>query len=137
MLEGLAATEKLTVPLPAPLAPDVMVTNAALLTAVHGQPVVVVTATLPVPPVDVNVWFGGAMAKTHPAWLIVKTWSTTVIVALRGVSEVLAATVKLTVPLPVPLDPEVMVTNAALGTAVQAQPVVTSKLPIPPPAVND
>lgn len=37
------ATEKLTTPLPVPEAPAVTVRNAALLTAVHAQPVFVVT----------------------------------------------------------------------------------------------
>jgi hypothetical protein len=56
------ATEKLTVPFPVPLAPEVTVTNAALLTAVQGHVEVVVTAMLPVPPVSVNDWLGGAIA---------------------------------------------------------------------------
>jgi len=38
------------VPLPEPLAPDVIVMNALLLTAVQLQPACVVTVTLPVPP---------------------------------------------------------------------------------------
>src|SRR4026208_207211 len=41
-----AAIEKATVPLPEPLAPDVMVSQEALLVAVQAQPVVVVTLTL-------------------------------------------------------------------------------------------
>ena len=37
-------------PLPEPLAPDVIVMNALLLTAVQLQPACVVTVTVPVPP---------------------------------------------------------------------------------------
>ena len=37
-------------PLPEPLAPEVMVTNELLLAAVQLQPACVVTVTLPVPP---------------------------------------------------------------------------------------
>ena len=42
----------MTVPLPVPLAPDVIVIHDALLTAVHPQPLLAVTATLPDPPLD-------------------------------------------------------------------------------------
>jgi hypothetical protein len=48
----LAATEKLTTPLPDPLAPAVTLMNPALLIAVHAQPVAVVTLTVPLPPAD-------------------------------------------------------------------------------------
>ena len=47
----------------------------------------------------------------------------------------LAATVKFTVPLPVPLAPPVMVIQESLFVAVQVQPLpegVTVKLPVPP-----
>ena len=66
-VEVLAATEKFTVPFPVPLPPEVTVTNAALLIAVHGQVEVVVTVMLPVPAAGVNDWFGGAIANEHPA----------------------------------------------------------------------
>ena len=45
-----AATLKLTLPLPDPLAPAVTVIHAALLEAVQPQPASAVTATVPVPP---------------------------------------------------------------------------------------
>ena len=46
----LAATEKPTAPLPAPLAPELIVIQLSLLAAVHEHPETVVTFTLPVPP---------------------------------------------------------------------------------------
>jgi len=49
-----AATVKLTVPLPLPDPPLVIVTNVALLVAVHVQPVPAVTGTEPVPPAAAN-----------------------------------------------------------------------------------
>jgi hypothetical protein len=52
---ALAATAKLIVPFPVPDAPAEMVTNAALLVAVHAQPVPAVTGTDPVPPAAPNV----------------------------------------------------------------------------------
>jgi hypothetical protein len=51
----LAATVKLIVPLPVPDAPAEMVTNAALLVAVHVQPLPAVIGTDPVPPAAPNV----------------------------------------------------------------------------------
>ena len=44
-----AATLKPTVPLPDPVAPLVTVIHAALLAAVHAQPVATLTLLLPVP----------------------------------------------------------------------------------------
>lgn len=56
----LAATEKLTTPLPLP-PPEVMLTNGLLLAAVHAQPSGALTMTLPVPPATANDWLlGGA-----------------------------------------------------------------------------
>src|SRR5882762_6779660 len=49
-----AFTEKLTVPLPLPLAPPVTCVHPWLLTAVQLQPTGAVTLTLPVPPVELN-----------------------------------------------------------------------------------
>ncbi len=46
----LAATVNATAPGPVPLVPELMVIHAALLDAVHAQPEVVDTWTLPVPP---------------------------------------------------------------------------------------
>ena len=55
-------------------------------------------------------------------------------VVWRGVEEGLAATAKATVPLPLPLLPEVICTQPALLTALHAQLlwVVTLTLPLPP-----
>ena len=57
-------------------------------------------------------------------------------VVWRGVEEGLAATAKATVPLPLPLLPEVICTQPTLLTAVHAQPesAVTLTLPVPPAA---
>ena len=60
-------------------------------------------------------------------------WPATVRVPVRTPPG-LAATLNRTVPLPVPLAPDVTVIHAALLAAVQAQPVPvdTATLPIPP-----
>ena len=64
-----------------------------------------------------------------PDWLTVKVWPAAVMVPLRCVVPLLDTAYE-TVPLPVPLAPPVTVRNAALLTAVHAQParVVTLKL---------
>ena len=74
-----------------------------------------------------------------PAWFTVNVWPPAVIVAVRAEALVLAATENATVPLPLPLLPEVTVTQAAELVAVHAQPdeEVTVKLPVPPLAATD
>jgi hypothetical protein len=133
-----AATVKLTVPVPLPLAPAVTVIHAALLTAVHAQPVVVVTLVLPVPPGATAFSEVGETVNTHGAasCVTVTVWPATVSVPVRELVDVFAATLKLTVPLPLPLAPAVTVIHAALLVAVHAQPVVvvTLVLPVPPAA---
>lgn len=52
----LAATEKLTVPLPVPLAPPVIVIQLSLRTACQSHAAVVVRLKLPVPPAVPKFW---------------------------------------------------------------------------------
>jgi hypothetical protein len=52
LLAPIGATEYVTVPFPDPEAPLVIVTQSALDVAVQVHPLVAVTATLPVPPVE-------------------------------------------------------------------------------------
>jgi uncharacterized protein YhhL (DUF1145 family) len=135
-----AAAVKVTVPLPVPFDPAVTVTQLAPLVAVHAHPVVVVTATLPVPPAAANAWFDAEMLNAQPAaaCVTVKLRPAIVSVAVRAVVVVFAATLKLTVPFADPLDPAVTVTQLARLVAVHGQPVivVTATLPVPPAAAN-
>ena len=59
-------------------------------------------------------------------------WPAMVSVPMRGDVDELAAIEKATAPLPVPLAPEMMVSQEALLVAVQLQParVVTLELPV-------
>jgi len=50
------ATSNVADPLPDPAAPPVTLIQTLLLTAVHGQPEVIVTVVLPLPPDEVNDW---------------------------------------------------------------------------------
>jgi len=58
-LPVLAATLNPTEPFPVPLAPEVIASHEALLLAVHAQPLVVVTPTLPLDALSETFWLGG------------------------------------------------------------------------------
>ena len=58
----LAAALNATGPVPLPLAPDVTVSHAALLLAVHAQPLGAVTVTEPAPPAAVSAWLVAEIA---------------------------------------------------------------------------
>ena len=131
----LAATVNATVPFPLPLAPDVTVIHDAAGIAVQAHDDAAVTVTVPFPPPAAIFALVGAMLTVHAcAWLTVKVWPPMVSVALRP-APVLAATENATVPLPVPLAPDVIVIHGALLVAVHAHPLVavTVTEPVPPP----
>ena len=70
-----------------PVAPAVIVTQLALLAAVHAQPVAAVTATVPVPAAAVGLADAGEIVGVHgaPAWVMVKVLPPMVSVPVRGV----------------------------------------------------
>jgi hypothetical protein len=123
----LAAALNAAVPLPVPDAPLVIVSQGALAAAVQAHDAAeVVTVVDPVPPVSgtdcafgatVNV-HGGGGGGVAAAWLTVNVFPAATIVADRVEVAVLAATVKATVPLPVPESPDVRLIHAALVDAV-------------------
>ena len=81
--------------MPLPLAPALIVSQASLLVAVQLQPVPAVTATLPVVATeDVRFDDVGEIVNVQgaPAWVTVKVCPPTVIVPVRDVVPVLAAT---------------------------------------------
>ena len=81
--------------MPLPVAPAVMVIQAALLVAVHAQPVAAVTVTVPVPPAAATLADAGEIvgAQVAPAWVIVKVLPAIVSVPVRAVLPGFAATV--------------------------------------------
>lgn len=87
-------TEYATVPFPLPVLPDVMVIHAALLVAVHEQPVGDVMETLPVPALAVKVLLVEDMEKLHeaPLWVTVKVFPATAIVPVRELVLLFCAT---------------------------------------------
>src|SRR4029079_7546473 len=56
-----------------PLPPFVTVIHGTVLTAVHAQPPLVVTATEPVPPPTATAWLEGAIAMVQPASWVTET----------------------------------------------------------------
>lgn len=110
-----------------------------LLVAVHAQPSAVRTSKLPDSPpagTDANVV---ASETLHPCpWLTVNVCPAIVIDPERP-GPVVEATVKLTVPFPLPLEPDVMVIHGCALAAVQAQPApaVTLTEPLPPEGATD
>src|SRR5262245_3662274 len=121
-----AATAYPTVPLPMPLGPDVTVNQVgALLVAVQVQlPTDAVTPTVPVVAAAPGDALVASRVNVHgaPACVIVKICPAIVSVPVRGVVVRFAATAYPTVPLPVPLDPDVTVNQVgALLVAVQVQ----------------
>ena len=86
--------EKLIVWLPEPEAPPVTVSHDALLVAVDVHPAGACIAKLPEPPAAATLADAGEIAKLHgaAACVTVKTLPAAVMVALRLVPAVLAAT---------------------------------------------
>ena len=139
LLPGLAATFKVTVPLPLPLAPEATVTHDALLVVVHVQPAAVATVTwTPEAPAATDRLVGVIdtvqVAPADPVWLIVVVAPPTWMLPMRPAVEVFAATAKAIDPLLLPLAGEVMVIHGTWLTAVHAQPalVVIAALLTPP-----
>src|SRR5215831_18103303 len=84
----------------------------------------------------VVVWLDPALATGAVCadWLMVMVCPATVSVPVRLPVEALAATEYATLPLPVPLEPDVIVIQEAPLLAVQLEAAVTPTLPLPPPA---
>jgi hypothetical protein len=128
-----------TVPEPVPLAPEVTVSQEALLVAVHAQPPPVATSMFPVPPLDGISVVSGEIEYEQlagPCWFTLNVCPAIVTVPERA--AVVGATVSLTVPSPEPLDPDVIVTQLTLLVAVHAHPAaaVTLTATSPPLASN-
>ena len=122
--------------MPVPLAPEVIVSHAALLVAVQSQPVEAVTESVFVPPPAGADWTSGmTLNEQDPAGCVtVNVWPATVRVPVRATPVVFAAAEKLTRPFPVPDAPVVIVSQLALLVAVHAHPLaeVTVIEPEPP-----
>jgi hypothetical protein len=127
--------------LPLPLAPAVIVTHAAPLDAVQEQPAGAVTATVAeLPSASTDTPVGANQKEQSTADCVtVSVWPPMVSVPVLEVPPVFVATLKVTLPLPVPLAPEVMVIHDTELDAVQLQPgpAVTDALCDEPPADSE
>jgi hypothetical protein len=135
-----------TVPLPVPLAPDLMEIHETLLTAVHEQPAAAVTVMVgPFPPFfpieslvgEMSYVHGGGGGGAGADCVTVKVCPATVRVPVRC-APVLAAIVNATLPLPLPDAPVVTVSHGTLLAAVHAHPLaVVTVIAVPPPPAAD
>jgi len=116
----LPATLSPTVPLPVPVAPEVIEIQVAPLAAVQLQDAPLETLTDAVlAPTAASIVVGSTLSE-QPAWLIVSVAEPTVIVLLRA-APVLPATLNPTVPFPAPVAPEVIAIHDAPLVAAQVQ----------------
>jgi hypothetical protein len=138
---ALFATLNVTAPLLVPVAPDVTVIQVAPLVEVHWHVPVTETATVAVPPAAGMFWLvgemlalqvGGAGGALTPAWVILGRWLA-IAIALLLASPGFGATVKLTVPLPLPLADEDSAIQLASDTADHEQSLVVTMLMLPAP----
>ncbi len=133
----LAATAYTAVPLPVAKPPEVIVNHETLLVDVQLQPAAVVTVELWVLASAVGVTVVGETVNVQdavPCWTTVTVWPATVSVPVRDEVPVLAAMEKATVPLPLPVTPDVMLSQETLLVAVHEQPVAVVTLALLEPA---
>src|SRR5262249_16606168 len=142
-VSGFDATEKDTVPFPAPLDPDVMVIHELLLAAPQEHVAPAATEKLPVPPAAGTDLLVGEMDVTHvevgPACSTVSGIPAIVSVAVRGPEPfLLDVTPNPTVALPLPPVPKRLIHGALLLT-VHPHPsgAVTLTEPVPPAIPNE
>jgi hypothetical protein len=134
----LAAIATPTAPLPVPDAPLATVSHGAFDVAVQVQVLAeAVTATEPDPPASATSCVAGEIEKVHgagggaPCCDTVNVFPATAIVALRAIASVLTATVKPTLPLPLPEFPPRLI-QGALVVAVHAQVFADAEIAIEP-----
>src|SRR5262245_4688112 len=130
-----AATVNATAPGPMPIALPAMVIQGTLLTAVHAHPFVVVTwIGVPAPPPAAADCVAGVRLNaqlTPPSCDTVTVLPATVTDPERAAPE-FAATLTLTVPVPVRVLPAVTVIHEALLATVHAQLLVVDTVNGPP-----
>lgn len=136
-LDVLVATMKLNLPDPAPGPALSTAIHATLLSASHAHPAGAVTVLFPNPPSAETAWLVGVIVTVQTLgayWVTVNAIPAIVTVPVRVAVPVFAATVKVTLPVPLPEVPAMMVIHVAPALAVHAQPgpAVTVLPPSPP-----
>jgi hypothetical protein len=97
-----AATAKVTLPAPAPLAPAVIVIHGALLAAVQAHPAAALTSIVRLPPPAATAWLSGDTSKPQPGDCVTVNGCPAIVTVPIRDGPVVAATVNGTAPLPVP-----------------------------------
>jgi len=141
----LLAAVNVTDPLPVPVAPDVTVIHSAALVAVHWHVLPAETVTgVPAPPGALMFWLVGEIVALHaggggggagmvtPDCVTVGRWLATAIVPLRAAPS-FRATVKLTVPVPVPVGDDVSAIQPTSTVAVHRHSLVVVMVSLPGP----
>ena len=118
------ATLKATVPFPLPLPPDVIEIHDTLLFALQPQPDGAVTATDPEPPDEATDCESGEIANAHPLPCETVTVCPAMVSVPERAGPSAAATLRVTVPAPLPPLPEAIVIHDALLEALQPQPLL-------------
>jgi hypothetical protein len=120
----LAAAVAETLPFPDPAAPDETVSHGVDVVAVQAQPGGAVTVTAGTPPAAAAIeTLNGLTTYEQPAACVTVTVCPLTETVPVRVLAVLAATLKLTVPSPLPLAPALIVSQEAWLVVVQAHPV--------------
>jgi len=135
-----AVAANVRVPVPVALPPAVTVNQLALLEEVQAHPDGAVTVIVPPPAAAVSDWVVAERVNVQVvfACVTVNVWPAMVRAPDRAVVPVFAATLKVSVLVPLPLPPDVTVSQLALLEDVQAQPdgAVTVTVPVPPGVAN-
>jgi hypothetical protein len=118
---------------PLPLAPEVTVSQLALLVAVQLQPVAAVTVNVPEAPAALTFADTGESVGAHGALacVTVKVFPPMVMEPVRAALDPFAVTEYDTDPLAVPAAPWVTVIQPSLLTAVQLQPLAAVTVTVP------
>jgi hypothetical protein len=128
-------------PAPVPLAAPASESHPSFAFADHAHPAVVVIVTDPVPPPAGTDWLVGLIENVHAAaaWFTVKVCPPMVIVPTRATVVVFADTLKVTGPVPTPVEAPVSESHPALTFAAHAHPAVVVIVadPVPPAAATD
>src|SRR5207237_214133 len=116
-----AAAVIVAVPGPVLLAPAVTVIHESLVDAVHVQPAATVTLMVRVPPLASTLILSGETLKLQPGDCVTVTVCPAIVTVLVRDGPFVAATVKVTVPAPLPLVAEDVAMLESLLAAVQVQ----------------
>jgi hypothetical protein len=139
-LPEFAGTRNATVPLPFPLAPEVIVMNGALLVAAHVHPLGAPTATLLSPAAEPTVCSVGVSVNRHGAasCMMRTRLSLMTISASRAAAPPFGATRKSTLPLPCPDEGETSRIQLVCVDTLHSHSgwAVTEMVPVPPSATT-